>query len=250
MGVDVIMVKRLLHFHSMLKTVLVVDDEVLMLDLLSKLLRGAGYAVETASTLAEAHRRVLRAPPSVAVVDVTLGDESGLDLVRLWRMEHRFPVLVLSSLGSPMDRVLGLELGADDYLVKPFEPRELLVRLRLLQERSRGLDTRHFDPAVVWRLGDGQFDPRKRCLRLAGVEVSLSTAEFKLISFLIDHANRAVTREQILDAVHHRDRQTTDRAVDVLIGRLRKKIIGSGVSIEPIRGLGYMLCGEVQRDQG
>jgi DNA-binding response OmpR family regulator len=226
------------------KSVLVVEDDPLMLDVLRRLLTGAGYEVELASSVTEAQRKVQRRPPSVAVVDVNLGDESGLDLVRVWRISERFPVLVLSGLGSPMDRVVGLELGADDYLVKPFEPRELVLRLRLLLERRRTPATA-FENLPVWTLGAMQFDERKRCLRTPGEDIALSTAEFKLISYLLRHANRAVSREQILAAVQHRDRHSSDRAVDVLIGRLRKKIAGSGVTIEPIRGLGYMLCGDV-----
>jgi DNA-binding response OmpR family regulator len=228
------------------KSVLVVDDDALMQDVLRGLLSGAGYDVDLASTIADAQRKVQRRPPSVAVVDVNLGHESGLDLVRSWRISQHFPVLVLSGLGSPMDRVVGLELGADDYLVKPFEPRELLLRLRILHERQRAAPTEQ-DRAPLWLLGLSQFDERQRCLHLEGTNTALSTAEFKLISYLVRHANRAVSRDQILEAVHHRDRHSSDRAVDVLIGRVRKKLAGSGVSIAPIRGLGYMLCGQVRQ---
>lgn len=233
----------------MSKSVLVVDDDLLILDMLRALLAGAGYEVDTASTVAEAQRKVQRRLPSIAVVDVNLGVESGLDLVRLWRTQQSFPVLVLSGLGSPVDRVVGLELGADDYLVKPFEPRELILRMRLLQERRRSVSG-GVEQEPPWTLGTGVFEPGRRCLRLAGEEVPLSTAEFKLLAYLVAHANRAVSREQILEAVHHRDRHTSDRAVDVLIGRLRKKMMGCQVSIEPIRGLGYMLCGNVRRGSG
>lgn len=232
------------------KSVLVVDDDPLIHDMLRGLLGGAGYRVELASSIADAQRKVRRHPPSVAVVDVDLGEESGLDLVRLWRIGQHFPVLVLSGLGSPMDRVVGLELGADDYLVKPFEPRELLLRLRILQERRRPPPA-GLDHLPIWRVGSGQFDERQRCLRVLGDDVALSTAEFNLVSYLVRHANRAVSREQIMEAVHHRDRHSSDRAVDVLIGRVRKKLVGSSVTIEPIRGLGYMLCGLVgQAGQG
>jgi DNA-binding response OmpR family regulator len=227
------------------KTVLVVDDDPLILDMLRLLLTGAGYEVDLASTVQEAQRKVLRRPPAIAVVDVELREESGLDLVRLWRTQPSFPVLVLSGLGSAMDRVVGLELGADDYLVKPFEPRELILRLRLLIARAK--PAAFGEVPIVWTLGQGQFDQRRRCLHLNGQEIALSTAEFKLVGYLVAHANQAVTRDQILDAVQHRDRQSSDRAVDVLIGRLRKKLVGSNVNILPIRGLGYMLCGEVQR---
>lgn len=232
----------------MSKTVLVVDDDLITLELLRNLLTGAGYEVYTASTLAQAHRKVQRHLPSIAVVDVNLGHESGLDLVRTWWVDKKFPVLVLSGLGTPMDRVVGLELGADDYLAKPFEPRELVIRMRILQERQqRASGALQTQGGVVWQVGSGQFDERRRCLRMGGENVALSTLEFKLISYLIEQANRAVSREQIMDAVHHRDRQSSDRSVDVLIGRLRKKMAQSGTSIEAIRGLGYMLCGEVKR---
>lgn len=232
----------------MAKTVLLVDDDPLLRKLLEGLLRRDGYFVQSAANTQEALRAAKRHPPDAAIVDVDLGQgESGLSLLGLWRVQDEFPVMVLSGRGEAADRITGLELGALDYLAKPFEPRELLLRLRLVLERSPAGQRASAAPPEAWRLGELVFDAARRRLGRQEDGIALSTLEFRLLDYLVHRANKVVTREQILDAVHQRDKQVNDRAVDVLIGRLRKKLVGSQVSLQAVRGAGYMLCGQVDR---
>lgn len=229
----------------MSQTVLIVDDDPLLQRLLEGVLHSDGYRVQCASNIQQALRSVQRHPPDAAIVDVDLGEsESGLNLLGIWRVQHHFPVMVLSSRGQASDRITGLELGAVDYVVKPFEPRELLLRLKLVLQRHSTVRTRSVQP--VWRLGEMVFDTTHRHLVRGADKTPLSPFEADLLAYLASRANAPVTREQILDAVQSRDRQVNDRAVDVLIGRLRKKLTNSHVSIQSVRGIGYMLCGPVQ----
>ncbi len=231
----------------MYKTVLIVDDDPLLQRLLEGVLRSEGYRVQCAGDIAQALRCVQRHPPDAAIVDVDLGDSgSGLSLLGIWRTRHHFPVMVLSARGQPSDRVIGLELGALDYLAKPFDPRELLLRLRLILRRGPAL--RHAaQPPASWSLGDVVFDPAQRGLLRGTEKTPLSPLESELLAFMLSRANAPLTREQILNAVQHRDRHVNDRAVDVLVGRLRKKLGRQPVSIQAVRGIGYMLCGPVSQ---
>jgi DNA-binding response OmpR family regulator len=230
----------------MSQTVLIVDDDPLLLRLLESVLHSDGYRVQSASNIQQALRSVQRHPPDAAIVDVDLGEsESGLNLLGLWRIQHHFPVMVLSSRSQPSDRIMGLELGALDYVVKPFEPRELLLRLKLILQRGLWVPSTG-RPKVSWRLGEMTFDTVHRHLVQGADKTQLSPFESDLLTFLVTRANVPVTREQILDAVQSRDRQVNDRAVDVLVGRLRKKLANSQVSIQSVRSIGYMLSGFVQ----
>jgi DNA-binding response OmpR family regulator len=233
------------YSYYMSLPVLLVDDDILILNLVSEVLKSAGYLVLTATNIKDAERLALRHHPSAAIVDINLGEESGLDLVRTWRVRKAFPVLVLSSKGQAMDRVIGLELGARDYLVKPFEPRELILRLKLVLNHEN-IQDRVATSGTKWQLGTEIFDPERRSLFFAEDEVELSTAEYNLLEYLVRHANKVVTRDQILNAVHNRDRMSNDRAVDVLVGRLRKKIKSKSISIQTIHGAGYMLSGTIE----
>ena len=187
-----------------------------------------------------------RKPPDAAIVDLMLGDENGLDLVRLWRVERRFPVLIVSARGDPVDRIVGLEVGADDYLVKPFEPRELQLRLRIALEH-RSTQPRKAIPAI-WSIGRCIFNAAQHALKLDDRTIALTTAEFRLVELLVRHPNQVMSRDRIMDAVQQRERHfATDRSVDMLIVRLRRKIADEELRIQSIRGTGYMLCGQVER---
>lgn len=230
------------------QTVLIVDDDPLLQRLLEGVLRSDGYQVQCAGNLQQALRAVQRHPPDAAIVDVDLGEsESGLHLLGIWRTQHHFPIMILSSRGQPSDRVIGLELGALDYVVKPFEPRELLLRLKLMLQRQPVRPSAAARP-VSWALGEVIFDTAHRHLQQGADKTSLSPFESDLLAFLAARANAPVSREQILDAVQSRDREVNDRAVDVLVGRLRKKLAASQVSIQAVRGIGYMLCGAIRQN--
>lgn len=231
----------------MSRTVLIVDDDPLLQRLLEGILHSDGYRVHCASNIQQALRSVQRHPPDAAIVDVDLGQsESGLNLLGIWRTQHHFPVMVLSSRGQVSDRVTGLELGALDYMIKPFDPRELLLRLKSILQRASAVRSSEISPD--WSLGEVIFDTTHRHLVQGTDKTTLSPFESDLLTYLATRANAPVTREQILDAIQSRDRQVNDRAVDVLVGRLRKKLANSQVSIQSIRGIGYMLCGPVQQN--
>jgi DNA-binding response OmpR family regulator len=228
-------------------TLILVDDDPLMLRILGDTLKPAGFDCQPTRTIEEAYRFAKRYPPQAAIVDINLDNgESGLELVRAWRVDRQFPVIVLSSQGQAIDRIVGLEMGAEDYIVKPFEPRELVLRVTKVIERFNFVSLpSHQLP--IWDLGnDHKFDPTSRAIFQSSEKLSLSTAEFNLMNYLVKNANKLITRDQILNTVHQRLHESSDRSVDMLITRVRKKISNSGVEIKAIRGAGYMLIGTIQ----
>lgn len=231
----------------MRKTVLVVDDDPAILSLLAHLVERAGYEPLTASRAAEACRLATKHPPDAALVDLNLGEDNGLELVRRWRVEDGFPVLIISARSEAIDRVVGLEMGAEDYITKPFDPRELQLRLRIALKRSEARGERRELPPR-WAIGSAIFDAAIRAICAGSAQVRLTTAEFRLIDLLVRHPNQVVTRDRIMDSVHQRSRHfATDRSVDMMVARLRGKTRDIGLHIEAIRGSGYMLCASVER---
>jgi two-component system OmpR family response regulator len=234
--------------------VLVVEDDGEMRNLVARLLRDAAFRVSTARDGREMWE-VLDSPagqPDLVLLDVMLPGASGLDLLRRLRERSRVPVLMLTARGEEMDRVLGLELGADDYVAKPFAPRELVARVRALLRRAA--------PA------NGQPDPRSRRLTFAGwvldtarreltapegVAVDLSGAEYDLLMAFLEHPGRVLSREQLLEVAKRRvGTDPFDRTVDVQVSRLRRKIepaVDSPSLIKTVRGAGYMFLADVAR---
>jgi DNA-binding response OmpR family regulator len=228
-------------------TLILVDDDPLMLRILGDTLKPAGFECVLARSLEEAFRAAKRHPPQAAIVDINLENgESGLELVRTWRVERQFPVIVLSSQGQAIDRIVGLEMGAEDYIVKPFEPRELILRvIRVIERYNYVASSPEKSPS--WDLGNQHiFDSQGRAIQYQDEKNGLSTAEFNLMNYLVKNANKLVTRDQILDAVHQRLHDSSDRSVDMLTARLRKKISKSSIEIKAIRGAGYMLVGPIK----
>jgi len=228
-------------------TLILVDDDPLMLRILEDTLKPAGFECVLARSLEEAFRAAKRHPPQAAIVDINLENgESGLELVRTWRVERQFPVIVLSSQGQAIDRIVGLEMGAEDYIVKPFEPRELILRVTRVIERYNYVASSP-EKSPSWDLGNQHiFDSQGRAIQYQDEKNGLSTAEFNLMNYLVKNANKLVTRDQILDAVHQRLHDSSDRSVDMLTARLRKKISKSSIEIKAIRGAGYMLVGPIK----
>lgn len=228
-------------------TLILVDDDPLMLRILGDTLKPAGFECVLARSLEEAFRAAKRHPPQAAIVDINLENgESGLELVRTWRVERQFPVIVLSSQGQAIDRIVGLEMGAEDYIVKPFEPRELTLRVTRVIERYNYVASSP-EKSPSWDLGNEHiFDSQGRAIQYQDEKNGLSTAEFNLMNYLVKNANKLVTRDQILDAVHQRLHDSSDRSVDMLTARLRKKIAKSSIEIKAIRGAGYMLVGPIK----
>ena len=230
------------------KSVLVVEDEENLLAALRYNLERDGYTVHTASDGESALRSARLHSPDIVVLDVLLPLLDGFELCRIIRQESDVPIVMLTAKGDEMDRVVGLELGADDYVVKPFSMRELLARLRAMLRRSRSAEgprTRDEGP-VTLRSMDLDIDPSAHLVTLAGAPISLKPREYDLLAMLVENKGRALTRDQILDRLWGEDYIGDTRTVDVHVRWLRKKIEADPARpkrITTVRGVGYRFEG-------
>ncbi|HEX4893909.1 MAG TPA: response regulator [Hyphomicrobiaceae bacterium] len=232
--------------------VLVVDDDAQIRQLVSKLLREHGFRVTAARDGREMRAILETTAVDLVVLDLMLPGTDGLELCRWLRRTTSLPVIMLTARGSDTDRIVGLEIGADDYVAKPFNPRELLARINAVLRRARGTrpaaapDGGHVLGFAGWRL-----DTRRRELtNPAGVVVDLSTGEYDLLLTFLEQPQRPLTRDQLMDAAKHRVATGFDRAIDIQVSRLRKKIDvaeDGQTMIRTIRGTGYMFVPEVER---
>ncbi len=226
-------------------TILIVDDDSRLAAMLAEYLgQQADWRVEHASTLRQAERDLRAGPlPDALVLDLMLPDGDGLDLCRALRAQARtrsLPILMLTARGEPTDRVVGLELGADDYLPKPFEARELLARLRALLRRAQATA----DSAELLRVGDLELDLGALQARVRGHPCDLTPYQFQLLTVLARHAGRVLTRDQIMDALKGHPQEAFDRSIDVHISRIRAAIEDDPRQprrILTVRGAGYLL---------
>ena len=229
---------------------LLVDDEVALRETLGAYLRRQGFSVTEAGNAAEARARIEEAAPDLVLLDIMMPGEDGLSLCRHIAETRALPVILLTARGESTDRIVGLEIGADDYVVKPFEPRELVARVRsVLRRASRsGVETAPDEDFVFegWRL-----DPLKRRLTdPEGAVVAISSAEFRLLMAFLDHPRRVLDRDRLLDMVQGREAHLFDRAVDNQVSRLRRKIESDSRNpqlIQTVWGGGYMLAADVRR---
>lgn len=215
--------------------ILVVDDEPEIADLVEVYLRSEGFIVHTCGTAGEALAALEQQPMDLAILDVMLPDKSGFDLCGELRREHRFPVLMLTARTSEMDKVKGLETGADDYVVKPFGIMELQARVKALLRR-----TGRPRAESVLTCGDLEIDPAAREVRKGGQPVELTYKEFELLRLLCAHRGMVLTRDDILQAVWDYDFAGKTRTVDMHIKTLRQKL-GEGY-IQTVRGVGYKMA--------
>ncbi|TMB08347.1 MAG: response regulator transcription factor [Deltaproteobacteria bacterium] len=223
--------------------VLVVDDEPAIRESLAFALRRDGFGIAEAATLRDAEQR--GAGADLIILDLVLPDGSGLDFLRALRARSDVPVIVLTSRDEETDRVVGLEMGADDYVLKPFSPREVVARVRAVLRRFRG-DRPQEEPPLQ---GPGRLrvDPRTRRAALAGTELALSRTEFNLLAAFLKAPGRVFERSQLLDAVWGSDVVVGDRTVDVHVKALRRKLEEAGGDpklLETVRGVGYRLRDE------
>lgn len=228
-------------------TVLVVDDEPTLRETISYTLRREGFTVETAAEGGRALEIARERKPDLIVLDVMLPGMDGLQVLRVLRGESTVPVLMLSAKGEELDRVLGLEIGADDYLTKPFAMRELVARIKAHLRRAQ-LDLGAKDPVlsqrVIFELGDLRLDPGSRRVTVGNQEISLKPKEFDLLSYLASHPEQVFSRTQLLREVWGYEIPFDTRTVDVHVRWLRQKLGGSGgvvPAIETARGIGYRL---------
>lgn len=216
-------------------TVVVVEDDPHIADLVDLYLRREGFRVLLAGDGEKGLEIFRQEDPCIVILDVGLpGARDGFDVCRVIRAASSVPVLFLTARDDEMDRILGLELGADDYLVKPFSPREMVARVRAILRRTREGPA----PQEVITLGEVEVDVRRREARRSGAVVALTTREFDLLAFLANNVGLALSRQQLLDGVWGSDWYGDERTVDVHVAQLRKKL-GPDFPLATVWGVGY-----------
>ncbi|MBL8326265.1 MAG: response regulator [Rubrivivax sp.] len=231
--------------------ILIVDDDPEIRQLLVDYLKRNGCDAVPAGNGREMAQMLGRHAIDLVVLDLMLPDADGLALCRDLRAKSNLPVLMLTARGEEADRIVGIEMGADDYLVKPFSPRELLARIKGILRRTRALPPNLKPDAQRCLLFAGwKLDTAIRVLTSpAGVATPLSGAEFRLLRILLDHPNRVLNREQLVELIHGRDAEPYDRAIDVQVSRLRQRLHDDGREarlIKTVRGEGYVLAATVE----
>ena len=220
--------------------VLVVDDEEPVLKIVSYALSQAGYSVHTAGDAVGGEFMFSQVKPDIVILDVMLPGKSGLDVARDLRAQSNVPIIMLSARGDEVDRILGLEFGADDYVTKPFSPRELVSRVKAILRRASS--TRDENEPI--RVGDLEIDARARQVNLSGQTIYLTTTEYAILLHLASRPGSAVSRQQILSALWDQAPVGDERAIDVHIHNMREKIEEDPKSptyLLTVRGFGYRL---------
>jgi two-component system phosphate regulon response regulator OmpR len=241
-------------------SILVVDDEPELRALLAEYLERHGARVTTAVDAVQARARVAAQSFDLAVLDVNMPGENGLSLARFLREAHpRMGLVMLTAVRDSVDRVVGLEIGADDYLPKPFDLRELLARIRAVMRRtaasawSAPRRETASAPATI-AFGDCRLDLERHCLLAAdGQAIEITAAEFDLLALFARHPGRPLTRDQIMEQAHHRSWDVFDRSIDLRIMRLRRKIERDADKpdvIKTVRGVGYVFASKAPGDAG
>jgi two-component system OmpR family response regulator len=229
---------------------LLVDDEASLREPLADYLTRQGFVVRQAEDAAKARSVLLEEAPDLVLLDIMMPGEDGLSLCRHLTEARHLPVILLTAKGEAMDRIVGLEIGADDYVPKPFEPRELVARIRsVLRRASRPLTTPEEDS--LYEFDGWRLDPLKRKLTdPAGTVVPISSAEFRLLVAFLNHPRQVLDRDRLLDMVQGREAHLFDRAVDNQVSRLRRKMEDDSRDpklIQTVWGGGYRLAADVRR---
>lgn len=217
--------------------VLVVDDEPTLLETIERKLRGEGFSVFTSPTAEEGMRTFRLVRPDLCVLDIMLPNRSGFDLCRAIRKEHKTPIIFLTARGSETDKVRGFDLGADDYMVKPFSLNELVGRIKAVLRRSS-----HEDIEEPLTSGNLTIDPRSHVVTVAGNVIPFAPKEFALLAFLARHAGQVFSREALLDRVWGQDAFVNSRTIDVHVRWIREQIEkdpSQPKRIVTVRGVGY-----------
>lgn len=226
--------------------ILVVDDDVELCSLVGEYLGAEGIEVESVHDGERGLQRALGGSYVLVVLDVMLPGINGFEVLRRIRNSSRIPVLLLTARGEDVDRIVGLEIGADDYLPKPFNPRELVARIHAILRRTQLADKpRPAQLAEILRVGDIELDPATRSVRQAGKPVELTSVEFSLLQVLLSEAGRVVTRERLADSVLSRKFSPFDRSIDMHVSKVRKKLgdsEGGTEHIKTVRGVGYIFA--------
>lgn len=220
--------------------ILIVDDDIDLCRLLAERLLPEGFALEAVHNGTRGLERAISREHALIILDLMLPGMGGLDVLRHVRHQSPVPVLVLTARGEDVDRILGLEIGADDYLPKPFNPRELIARIRAILRRTGAGNSRSGPIAV----GDLRLDPAAREASLDDAPIDLTSVEFNLLEVLLRDAGRVLTREQLTESVLGRKLGTFDRVIDVHVSNLRKKLghAHGEERIKTVRGSGYVFA--------
>ena len=236
-----------------LPNILVVDDDPEIRALLVRYLGGHGFAVDVAADGTQLRAALARQAVDLILLDLGLPGEDGLVLLRELQQDWRGPVIVVSGRGDAIERVVGLELGADDYVAKPFEFRELLARVRSVLRRAKPPAPAPAPAAARTQL---EFDglrldvEGRRLLDRAGIDMDLTTGEFELLLAFLERPNQVLSRDQLMNCLHGRDAGPTDRTIDMQVGRLRRKVEADPADprlIKAVRGAGYVFTATVRR---
>ena len=226
--------------------ILVIDDDVELCTLVGEYLAAEGFQVESVHDGERGLQRALNGNYVLVVLDVMLPGINGFEVLRRIRNGSRIPVLLLTARGEDVDRIVGLEIGADDYLPKPFNPRELVARIHAILRRTRSAEKpQKAQLAEILRVGEIELDPATRTVRQAGKLVELTSVEFNLLQVLLSEAGRVVTREQLADSVLSRKFSPFDRSIDMHVSKVRKKLgdsEGETEHIKTVRGVGYIFA--------
>lgn len=225
------------------ETILVVDDEANIRDLARLYLEKEGYHVRLAQDGAQALRLAKENETALIVLDLMLPELDGWEVCRRVRADSNVPILMLTARDDDIDKIVGLEMGADDYLTKPFNPRELVARVRAILRRVNS-SASGGSPHEARQVGNVTIDPGSREVTVAGRRIPLRTKAFDLLLTLADHQNIVLSRDQLLDLVWGYEFYGQTRTVDVHIGHLREKLSGSSLAIETVWGMGYKLVSE------
>jgi DNA-binding response OmpR family regulator len=222
--------------------VLVVDDDPSVRQMLVEYLTAHGYEVAQAASGTAMRAELARAVPAVVLLDIGLPGEDGLTLARYLREQHDVGIIMVTGQGDVVDRVAGLEVGADDYIAKPFDPRELRARLKSVLRRLEKKDSRKPESRI--NIGKCSLDMKARTLSDAkGKEIPITSMEFDLLKTLLEHPNQVLSRDQLLSMTRNREWEPFDRSIDIRITRLRRKVEDDPARpkvIKTVRGAGYM----------
>ena len=221
------------------ETILVVDDELNIVELARLYLEQDGFKVIAAHTGKAALERIKSDAPALLVLDLMLPEIDGWEVCRRIRANSDLPIIMLTARDEDIDKIVGLEIGADDNMTKPFNPRELVARVKAILRRS----DRSASPTKVYRLGDLTIDPARREVTVAGQPIDLRTKEFDCLLCLAEHKGIVLSREKLLELAWGYDFAGQTRTVDVHVAHLRKKINHSTAQIETVTGVGYKLVG-------
>lgn len=229
---------------TLLPKLLIIDDDHALTELLAAFMKTHGFELVCENDPRKAASTLKQVRPKLLILDVMMPHVEGFQLLKQLRAESQVPVVMLTARGEAIDRILGLELGADDYIAKPFEPRELVARIKAILKRSA------ISPHELIRSGDLEIDPSQRSVKICDAPVELTAMEYDLLHLLVSNPGRKFTRDQLLSEIHETETESYGRAIDNLVNRVRRKIDRPADTsrIKTIWGTGYMYVETMRGD--